>query len=308
VSAITDAVATYKSILVPLDGSPFAERALRTAAHLATRLNAELHLVAVSHTVFADDLSTAALAADAARQQTAHYLEQTAAWVRTETGVPTAMYVLDGPPASAIVAQVPRVGADLIVMATHGRTGASRFWLGSVADSVIRAATVPVLLIRATEATAEKVGDGLFERVLVPLDGSSSAESVLPHAIALAGLTGGNIHLLRVEELTQDLRASVWQIAEDERDDLPERLDAAYNYLRSVVAQCGAHWKPTTVSVDARGAHRIAEAIVCSAIERDADLIAMCTHGRGASRLLIGSVADKVIRGTQCHLLITRAR
>jgi nucleotide-binding universal stress UspA family protein len=62
------------------------------------------------------------------------------------------------------------------------------------------------------------------------------------------------------------------------------------------------------VTAEARGAHRVGEAIVAVAIEREVDLIAMTTHGRGASRLFIGSVADKVLRGTQCNMLLCRAQ
>jgi nucleotide-binding universal stress UspA family protein len=81
------------------------------------------------------------------------------------------------------------------------------------------------------------------------------------------------------------------------------RLERADRYLDSVVADCA----PRSVSKEARAGHRIGEAIAHVAVERGIDLITMATHGRGASRLLIGSVADKVVRGTQCSILLVRA-
>ena len=188
-------------------------------------------------------------------------------------------------------------------MSSHGRTGASRFWLGSVSDAVIRSAPVPVLMVRGGEAANPSA---LFERILVPLDGSALAEGVLPHAIALAKLSAARVHLLQVEERAEDLRLSVWGLAQQEPDDLPARLAAADRYLHHVVSHFESEWPPATVSVEARGGHRVGEAITQVAIDRDSDLIAMATHGRGASRLLLGSVADKVIRGTTCSVLLYR--
>jgi len=74
------------------------------------------------------------------------------------------------------------------------------------------------------------------------------------------------------------------------------------------MAQFDLQWAPATRSAEARAGHRVGETIAAVAIERNADLVAMTTHGRGASRMLVGSVADKVIRGTTCSLLVTRAR
>jgi nucleotide-binding universal stress UspA family protein len=101
---------------------------------------------------------------------------------------------------------------------------------------------------------------------------------------------------------------SVWGLAAAEPNDLPARLERADHYLHSVMARFQSDWPPATVSAEARGGHRVGETIVQVAVERDSDLVAMTTHGRGASRLLIGSVADKVMRGTTCNFLMSRSR
>ena len=294
----------YRSILIPLDGSVLAERALAVAASLAARMQSDLHIVHVQRERIVAEIPTYGLSGEAAHAAAEQYVHATADRLRANQGGNVSGTVLEGSASSAVVGHAESVGADLIVMSSHGRTGASRFWLGSVADAVMRAAKVPVLMVRAAGARLQS----LFERILVPLDGSELAEAVLPHAIAIAKLEKARVHLLQVEERAEDLRLSVWAIASPEPDDLPARLASADRYLHHVMARFESEWKPATVSVEARGAHRVGEAIAQVAVERESDLIAMATHGRGASRMLIGSVADKVIRGTECSVLLLRPK
>ena len=297
----------YRSILVPLDGSALAERALAVASALASRFGSDLHIGHVLSKRVTDELPVYGLTGDAAHAAAEQYVLAAADRLRAAQPSHVSSTLLEGSPASAIVEYATKAGIDLIVMSSHGRTGASRFWLGSVTDAVMRGAPIPVLMVRGSADATAKVG-GLFERLLVPLDGSALAESVIPHAVALAKVTAAHIHLLQVEERAEDLRASVWGIAAHEPDDLPARLEHADHYLHALVARLQTDVAPATVSVEARGGHRIGEAIAQVATEREIDLIAMTTHGRGASRLLTGSVADKVIRGTECSVLLYRAR
>lgn len=299
----------YRSILIPLDGSALAERALDVAVGLAERLGAELRLVHVHRPVVVDELARYGVRGAAAVATAEHYLAASVDRLRHTSGLSVSGSVIEGAPAPSIVAHAQATASDLIVMASHGRTGASRFWLGSVADAVLRSANIPVLMVRDRPETPDSGPGPLFERVLLPLDGSALAEEVLPHAMAIARLGPAHAHLLRVEEPAEDVQRSVWAIAaERDRDDLPERLDAAHRYLHSVVERFGREWAPVTTSVEARAGRRVGETISAVATERACDLIAMTTHGRGASRLLIGSVADKVIRGTTCSILLYRAR
>lgn len=275
------------------------------ASALAARFGSELHIVHAHRDRVADELPVYGLSGGAARAAAEQYVLSAADRMRSSQSSQVSATLLEGSPAPAIVDYAAKAGVDLIIMSSHGRTGASRFWLGSVADAVIRTATVPVLMVRGRERTPTPTA---FERVLLPLDGSSLAEAAIPHAIALAGSSAGHVHVLQVEERAEDLRMSVWGIAAGEPDDLPARLERADHYLHSVVARFQAEWPPATVTVEARGGHRIGETIAQVAVEQDSDLIAMTTHGRGASRLLLGSVADKVVRGTGCNILLSRAR
>jgi nucleotide-binding universal stress UspA family protein len=295
----------YRSILVPLDGSPLANRALDAATAIAQKTRCQLHLVHVFRDFVVDELPLYGFSGEAARAAAENFILGTALRLQRTLDIKVDGALLEGSTAPAIAERAVRMGVDLIVMGSHGRTGASRFWLGSVADAVLRSASVPVLMVRSHAATPSAT-HGLFERVLVPLDGSPLAESALRHAVTLAQMNGAHVHLLRIEEPAEDLRLSVWGLAEAGPDDLPLRLERADRYLDSTVARFAASLVPATATAEARAAHRVGEAIAQVALDRESDLIAMATHGRGASRLLIGSVADKVIRGTQCSILLLR--
>jgi nucleotide-binding universal stress UspA family protein len=244
----------YTSILVPVDGSASAEYALAVAVALAGRVGSAVHIVHVFGERVTDALPVYGVTGSAARAATEHYVQSMADRFRGPLGGRVTGIVTEGSPAPRIVAQATQVGADPIVMASHGRTGASRFWLGSVADAVIRSAPIPVLMVRG-------VGGHAFARVLVPLDGSATSEAVIPHAITLARADAAAIHLLQVEEAAEDLRASVWGLAAHEPDDLANRLDRADRYLHGLIARFQCEWPPATVSAEARSAHRVGEAI-----------------------------------------------
>src|SRR5205823_5964004 len=106
--------------------------------------------------------------------------------------------VLEGPVTEAIEEHARATGTDLIVMTTHGRGALSRFWLGSVADDLVRRLSVPVLLLRPSEKGPAPAALPGFRHVLIPLDGTALAEQALEPALQLAGPTSAQFTLLRV--------------------------------------------------------------------------------------------------------------
>src|SRR6266702_4225031 len=189
--------AMYKSILVPLDGSPLAEAALPFAESLAERAGASLVLVRATH-------AHPTLGNNAPEQQreiagAEDYLtilakELAGRGFSVQTGVP-----YGGSAAAWIVEEVSMRDADLVVMATHDRSGADRWLHGSVAEAVVSRATAPVLLIRARSSprAIERFGDQP-PVLVVALDGSPLAEAALPGASDLARTLGGRIVLVTV--------------------------------------------------------------------------------------------------------------
>jgi nucleotide-binding universal stress UspA family protein len=213
----------------------------------------------------------------------------------------------DGRPADVICRRVSEVNADLVVMTSHGRTGLSRAWLGSVADEVVRNATVPVLVLRANDERYDAEAATPFTRILVAIDGSPESDAILGPAVAMAQCTSAALILTRVvhpipilifDPVLPAMPTSI--VDEDGTAQLVTQvrteLTAFAEYLER---QSGLR-----VEVEVMMSSDAAEALMQVAVTARADLIAMTTHGRGASRLVIGSVTDKVLRGSHLPLLL----
>lgn len=173
--------ATFRDVVVPLDGSSFSESAIAVAGWVATESGARLHLVR-AHVPNDDDSVE-----QPARTAVAHYLNEMAAWLAEGGTKDVRVETLDGSPALAIADYVDRVDADLIVMTTHGRTGAERRRLGSVSSVVAHHARCPVLLTRgvAGEYVPKRV---TLDNIIIAVDGTEPPEDVAGLALKFATL------------------------------------------------------------------------------------------------------------------------
>lgn len=299
-----------RTILLPVDGSTFSEHALPVALDATRRAGARLHLVHVHETpaprISPDGLSLWDARLDAAlRDQEQEYLTALAHRCMEKSGIRPCTDLLDGPVSAAISAYAADVEADLVVMTTHGRGGISRAWVGSVADALVRRAAVPILLVRPRDAAVDWTRTAAPRHVLVPLDGSELSLAVLEPALALAALGAAKVTLLRVvlpvpfvvgsstatpvfvpgavEESLADASAYLQRVA-----------DPLRRHGREIATEAVFHSVPATAILDYAGSNGI-------------DLIAMATHGRGGwSRIALGSVADKVMRGSHMPTLVYR--
>jgi nucleotide-binding universal stress UspA family protein len=290
------------SILVPLDGSPFAEQALPLAASIARRAGGRLDLVR-GHVVYAQVDPAASfgpydpLADVAWRQQEESYLEALAARL---PGVRVSCAVASGFAADAILERARARGADLIVMTTHGRGPVGRFFLGSVADELVRRAQAPLLLMRPTEASPNLAREPEVREILVALDGSPLAEGVLDAAFNLGRALGARCTLLRVLESGSPQRLV---LPGDERDE--PGAGVALAYLGGLAAR--SRGRAPEVRTRVVIAPHAAAAILHQAQILGSDLIALATHGRGGlRRLLLGSVADAVLRAAPVPVVVCR--
>jgi nucleotide-binding universal stress UspA family protein len=306
----------YQSILVPLDGSPLSERTLPLACELASRPGATLHLVHV-HIPATTPMYTAGLPLldtrldEQVSQAERGYLDSLAARLRAEADIQVHTALLDSLIADSIAELIAKhtiaYHVDLVVMTTHGRSGLARFWLGSVADELVRRLTVPVLLLRADERTPRGSAVRVPRRILIPLDGSANAQAVLPYALALGRATQAEYTLLRVIESVMIARHLPPDPAIRDLDDrlIDElRLDAqiALEQVAEELAALGLVAQAKVVI-----APQAALAIMEEADQGGIDLIAMATHGRrGLARMVVGSVADKVLRGSSLPVLLYR--
>ena len=168
----------FAKLLVPLDRSLLAEEAIGHAAALARRCDAELDLILV-HEPFPHVSPHDPLWTEADLDHDQQYIEQIAGELTTGAHIAVTCAVIRGEPAATICLRAKNVGADLIVMTTHGRTGMNRAWLGSVADAVMRHSSIPVLMLRPTATSREqRAPQPPFTHVLVPFDGSATAAEI----------------------------------------------------------------------------------------------------------------------------------
>ncbi|HEU5315531.1 MAG TPA: universal stress protein [Chloroflexota bacterium] len=299
-----------RPILVPLDGSPLAEKALRPAAVLARRWGAPLVVVRVvePRSYGAVSLAEVSMAESMLEMELAGaraYVEGAAQTLAAEhPGLEVSSQAAVGDAGRSLIEIEERVGARLVAMTTHGRTGLARWARGSVAETVLRLGAAPVLLIRpwdqaATAAASERAASGGL-RVLVPLDGSPMSQEALPLARELAAGEGGALILTGIVKL-EDERA----IGPFYRPHVKEQRRTMREYLGRLCAEAGergvaAH---SVVGVE----HDVATAIADLASVESADVIVMSTHGRGAiGRLLYGSIADRVTHVARVPVLLYR--
>lgn len=294
----------YEKILVPLDGSTFAESALPLALTLSRKTDADVHLVTVLEPV----TSFAYEGWESAAVDWTHkYLEGVTTRIADQSGGTVTTAVVTGHTVERLQEEARNEKADVIVMASHGRGTLSRVWLGSVADGFVRQADRPVILVRPSEeAEAPQNFDYEFETLLVPLDGSELSESALQHAIDFGELFDSAYHLTRVVSYPFDISSPYLphtaqlnqKIVEDAKTGSAEYLEAHAERLRR-----RGFGVTTSVAVDSQPGHGVlseAEAV-------GSDVIAMATHARkGLSRVVLGSAADKVLRGTHSPLLLFR--
>jgi nucleotide-binding universal stress UspA family protein len=305
----------YRSILVPLDGSPLAERALPYAEHLARVSGARLLLVraALAHSL----PGTGPLQSEAqAVREAERYLKEAAARLATAPVVETAMFY--GEAAEAILEEIHLRKTDLVVMATHGRSGLGRWLFGSVAEQVLSHVEVPLLLV--PPACQVDWPAASPARVLVPLDGSTLAAEVLGPACELAASLGAELLLLRAVDLPATNAAPA--LDEAALAHLGTRDPALVDMLRYLGGHDAPALGPTRAYLDgvaaalrASGYRATAHAALGPADVAIADAargaasaaIAMATHGRaGLARAVLGSTADGVLRRANQPLLVVR--
>ena len=284
----------YSRILVPLDGSAAAEQALPYARKLAQSFHAPIDLIQIVEPLPRE------LGADLNPQLHRHrnmelrrasaqtYLDRVRSQLQ-EAGLGASCLVSEGHVASNILDEAARNEGSIIVMSTHGRSGIARWVMGSTTDKVVRAANRPILAVHAP-AQDWRESNLQLETVVVPLDGSTLAEQVLPHVAFLASAMELNVLLLHVMS-NED---SVLEIT-------------AREYLQKV-AENLQRQQVQSVNYRVIHGHPISGVISESAAKTSNAIIAMATHGHsGIMRWALGSVTSKVLGYSETATLVVRA-
>jgi nucleotide-binding universal stress UspA family protein len=298
----------FTRILIPLDGSKTAEKVLPYARFLAGSLKLPVELLAVVDIV---EMATH-MSADRARyldtmiEDSVRNSEQYLRGIARTFPSGTKCTVEKGKAEQIIIETAAADKGRLITMATHGRSGINRWLLGSIAEKVLRGATNPLLLVRATdEAKADRVAT--LKSIVVPLDGSELAESVFPTVVELAKTLKLEVVLFRAYSIPYSAYSSAeGYYAVDYEELLKAMREEAVDYLEKkteAVKKLGID----KVSCVAKEGFAADEIISLSRKSAD-NLIAMCTHGRsGVKRWVLGSVTETVVRHSADPVLVIRA-
>lgn len=302
----------YKALLVPIDGSESSARALPVAVALAKRTDAVLHVAMVHDpSVYMPFVpgEVAVPVYDAAMVREHREADQALLDRTVKSLVPWGVRItaafLEGTVIESLLEYGQQVASELTVMTTHGRGGFARLRMGSVATTYLTRSTTPVLLIRGagSEGASQPLPALPSGVLLCALDGSPFAERILPHAAGFADACGMTLELFSVTTphavgmapfATEALLADSSVLEQEERDRL-----AYVRRLAAAVAPGAAARGITDMGVG--------RAILDEAERCGAGAIAMATHGRGGlARLMLGSVADEVVRHSVIPLLLYR--
>ena len=284
-----------RRLLLPLDGSDVANRAIPFATMLAKKTGQPLLLLR------AVDPSTVTNPSDeAVLEQDAAFALITASQPLIAQGLAVETRVVTDPPDVAILDTATPDDVSLVVMSTHGRGGLDRWIHGSVADSILRESSVPVLVIPSQGLDR---WEGGAPKVLVPLDGSDRARAALGPATEMATALGGSLVLASVVPYPQYVAyAEGYSFIE------PDPGDVAIAEMRAYLEGLAATVRTPALSVEVIVEYGSAYGgITAMAEQAQATLIAMATHGRGGvSRAILGSVATATIRQAGVPVLLVR--
>lgn len=289
-----------RTLLLAVDFSRPAARAAHYAIKLASVLNLSLTIVHVLQAPagFASRTPVTRRSLDPLRTKALLELGKLVRFAN-DNQVKAGYQLLAGLPEEVILQAADEVHADLIVMGTHGRSGLDRLKLGSVAEAILRRAPCPVLTIRAATGGHPVVHPLRIHlnRMLVATDFSPSSESALHLSAGLARVLAAEIHLLHVAASPAKVGSPSDPAACSRETRINEKFRRAIGVSRAgdLVSQCLVlHGEP-------------AEEILAHAAQTRTRLIVIGTQGRrGLQRLLVGSVAEAVIRGARCPVMVVR--
>jgi nucleotide-binding universal stress UspA family protein len=304
----------FNKILVPLDSSKLAEKALPYAEEMAIHFDSNITLLHSRDTAE----NTRHKEMQTYLDKTAADLEKRIAGAFTNKAKPKAKVttVITGTSRQGTSAAVEilnyteKEDIDMIIMATHGRTGITRWVLGDTANKVARASTCPILLIRAATAVPKDIH---FERILVPLDGSKESEAVLPYVENLVGKIKPDIKLLNVVELLYHIIAypaaaayggdGIVRVPFNPEEMKPHK-EASEKYLKGISGALKekGYKNSAEVRIGVPG-----EEIIEAEKEIKPELIIMSAYGHsGFGRWEHGSITDKVLHAGTTPLLLIR--
>jgi nucleotide-binding universal stress UspA family protein len=302
----------YKKMLVPLDGSKTAEVVLPYVKELAGRLDLNIYFLHIDNSSGKEQQDVyQSYITDIASQ-----LKQKAVEVQRETGtsktIETSGEVVTGHTAEEIIQYANKKDVDMILLSTHGHSGIRQWAMGNNADKVLRKSHIPVLLVRAVIPEEIIHAEWCRRMLIVPLDGSQTAESVLPHVETLAKQRSSEdikVTLIRICEpvfVTADYPEASMQLTWDEH--VKRMQDHAKEIAAQYLIKIQKRLEYSGISVSSLVLMgKAADEIINFAQKNQPNLIVMSTHGYSAiNRWEYGNVADKILYGVPSPVFLVR--
>jgi nucleotide-binding universal stress UspA family protein len=291
----------FERIIVPLDGSVAAEMVLPYVVETAANFASEIFLVRVAESASEVICRDCSAYLETAGPKLGSMLAQRGApldkSVRTQ--------LLSGNAAIEILKYAGEIDARLIAVASRGASNQGPWPLGNIAAKILRASSIPVLLIRKPASDQRIAEKKLVNKILAPLDGSKLGEAAIPLATAIAAKTGAEIVLFRVVESVTAFAGPTGEIAWNFMSSYEANARApVLSYLDRMKESLASPAVSTAV-----GEGQAAGEIIDYARLNNIDLIAMSTHGRsGVGRWVYGSVAEKVLHSGEEPVLVVRPK
>jgi nucleotide-binding universal stress UspA family protein len=294
-----------RHLLVPLDGSPMAESVLSATADLVRRLSAHvtlLHIIerGAPKTVHGERHLTQPAEAES-------YLRGVAEWFVSEGVRADFLVHRDGADVAKSIADgAAEIGADLVVLCTHGWSGLRGFLFGRVAQQVLRWGTIPVLLIQPS-AEGWKAPFSC-RRLVVPLDGSGMAETALPAASAVAHAFEAEVRLVWVVPTVATVSGERGAAMKLMPSAAAALLDAEAAQAATYLERVGARLREEGVKISVEvGRGEPIRVLLDTVAKQEIDLIVIATHGRsGISAVWAGSVTSRILRYSTRPILLIR--
>ena len=299
---------SIRNILVPVDFSKISIQAIETAKSLAHHFNATIHLVHVRQFTYSDAFLSSAFTSEGLpgyyHAQSARQLAKQLKTVRIKSGLTPRdqTHVITGGPAFHEICRLAqKIPADLIITATHGRTGLKYVLLGSTAERIVQHSPCPVFVVRQKRTTLKARRMFTAETTVVPVDFSACSLQGLNYAIPLAERVAAKIVLLHAVPLGPDYTSGSYAmydlsgLEQKARTDGEERMR---NFVSRVKFRRVKFETAITIGTPVQE--------ICSFAEtKDVDLIITSTHGwTGLKRILIGSTAERLVRHAPCSVLV----
>jgi nucleotide-binding universal stress UspA family protein len=299
----------YKRILVPLDGSAFAEHALPAAIAIARLTNAALHIVRVHEPVSATYASRGR-SDEVERRHELEYLHAVAARAIAAGTSAVVTTLVEGWPSSAIEREIARTGVDLVVITDRGRTGLATRCLGTVPDNLVRQAHVPVLIMRASERAVDFEHGVLFRNILIAIEDADADVGVAEAAAMLGSVAGARYTLFEaVRPAIAPVRAYAYAAAATKLDagTTRARVSSTRDELAAIASRMRDRTRPNGIDIEIGIDTHPASSLLDAMADGRVDLVAMSNRACVPSRMTTRSAVEQVACSSALPMLICPA-